>query len=414
MSKKNIFNKITTALATSATISLAITVDLPKARAFSLIQEDLFFGRNIAGGGEVSEGDFQTFVDGVITPRFPAGLTIFNTNGQFLDSTGKLIEEPAKVVTLFREDTSANEVSISEIVKTYRKQFNQESVLQVANKDDLAVSFGSSEDLFKNSSVPKLIQTDLFFGRNIPGGGEVSESNFQTFVKNVITPRFPAGLTIFDGNGQFLDSTGTIIEEPSKVVSLLLEDALSNETSVNEIVAAYRQQFNQESVLVAANQDVKVSFGLGDDLIDNSPVPELIQADLFFGRNIPGGGEVSESEFQAFVDSVITPLFPAGLTIFDGNGQFLDSTGTIIEEPSKVISLIFEDTLDNETSINQIIGAYLQKFNQESVLTVVDEDIRVRFVESEPVPEPSSVAGALLFSTSIIAWRLKKKGQKRH
>ncbi|MEA5624664.1 DUF3574 domain-containing protein [Nostoc sp. UHCC 0251] len=132
----------------------------------------------------------------------------------------------------------------------------------------------------------------------------------------------------------------------------------------------------------------------------------------FFGRNIPGDGEVSQSEFQAFVDSVITPRFPSGLTIFDANGQFQDSTGIIIEEPSKVISLIFEDTLDNETSINQIIEAYLQQFSQESVLTVVDEDIRVRFVESEPVPEPSSVTGALLFSTLIVACRLRKKGHK--
>ncbi|MBD2537162.1 DUF3574 domain-containing protein, partial [Nostoc flagelliforme FACHB-838] len=122
------------------------------------------------------------------------------------------------------------------------------------------------------------------------------------------------------------------------------------------------------------------------------------------------GQEVSESEFQTFVDSVITPRFPNGLTIFDASGQFQDSTGIIIEEPSKVISFIFEDTLDNETSINQIIEAYLQQFSQESVLTVVDEDIRVRFVESEPVPEPSSVTGALLFSTLIVACRLKKKG----
>ncbi|MDZ7950676.1 DUF3574 domain-containing protein [Nostoc sp. DedQUE09] len=412
MSKKYIFNKITTALATSTALSLAFIVDLPKAKAFSLIQEDLFFGRNIAGGQEVSQKEFQAFVDAVITPRFSSGLTIFDVNGQFQDSTGKLIEEPAKVVTLFREDTPTNEVSISEIVKAYRKQFNQESVLQVANFDELAVSFGSGKDLFNNSSVPKLIQTDLFFGRNIPGDGEVSQSEFQVFVDSVITPRFPSGLTIFDANGQFQDSTGTIIEEPSKVVTLLLEDALSNETSVNEIVTAYRQQFNQESVLVAANQDVKVSFGLADDLIDNSPVPELIQADLFFGRNIPGGQEVSESEFQTFVDSVITPRFPSGLTIFDANGQFQDSTGIIIEEPSKVISLIFEDTLDNETSINQIIEAYLQQFSQESVLTVVDEDIRVRFVESQPVPEPSSVTGALLFSTLIVACILKKKGHK--
>jgi hypothetical protein len=414
MSTKNLFNKIANAVASSTALSLALIVDLPQVRAFSLIQEDLFFGRNIAGSEEVSEREFQAFVDGVITPRFPAGLTIFNTNGQFLDSTGRLIEEPAKVVTLFREDTSPNEVYISEIVKTYRKQFNQESVLQVANKDDLAVSFGSGEDLFNNSSVSKLIQTDLFFGRNIPGNGQVSESEFQAFVDSVITPRFPAGLTIFDANGQFQNSTGTIIEEPSKVVSLLLDDTVSNETSVNEIVAAYRQQFNQESVLIAANQDVKVSFGLGDDLINNSPVPELIQADLFFGRNIPGGGEVSESEFQAFIDSIITPRFPAGLTIFDANGQFQDSTGTIIEEPSKVISLIFEDTLDNEISLNQIIGAYLQQFSQESVLTVVDEDIRVRFVESPAVPEPSSVTGTLLFSSLIIACRLRKKGHKQH
>ncbi|MBD2537185.1 DUF3574 domain-containing protein, partial [Nostoc flagelliforme FACHB-838] len=162
MSKKNIFNKITTALATSTALSLAFMVDLPKAKAFSLIQEDLFFGRNIAGGQEVSQREFQAFVDGVITPRFPSGLTIFDANGQFLDSTGKLIEEPAKVVTLFREDTPTNEVFISEIVRAYRKQFNQESVLQVANFDELAVSFDSGEDLFNNSSVPKLIQTDLF------------------------------------------------------------------------------------------------------------------------------------------------------------------------------------------------------------------------------------------------------------
>ena len=32
----------------------------------------------------------------------------------------------------------------------------------------------------------------------------------------------------------------------------------------------------------------------------------LIQEDLYFGRNIPGGGEVSESQFQMFVDSVTT------------------------------------------------------------------------------------------------------------
>jgi hypothetical protein len=142
--------------------------------------------------------------------------------------------------------------------------------------------------------------------------------------------------------------------------------------------------FNQIATALATSAAVSVAIAA---YAPKARAFSLIQQDLYFGRNIAGGGEVSESQFQGFVDSEITPRFPAGLTIFDANGQFQDSTGTIIEEPSKVVSLIFEDTLNNETFINQIIGAYLEQFNQESVLTVVDEEIGVRFVESETETE---------------------------
>ncbi|MGH2416156.1 MAG: DUF3574 domain-containing protein, partial [Microcystaceae cyanobacterium] len=191
----------------------------------------------------------------------------------------------------------------------------------------MAIAVGTPK---AEADTPPLIQQDLFFG-----GGEVSEAQFQSFVDNVITPRFPAGLTIFDADGQFLNSTGTLVEEQSKGVTLIFDDTQENETSINEIVENYLQQFQQESVLVAVNEDVAVGFGVDEDLIDNDPIPELIQADLFFGRNISGGGEVSEAQFQSFVDNVITPRFPAGLTIFDADGQFLNSTGTLVEEQSK-------------------------------------------------------------------------------
>jgi phosphopantetheine adenylyltransferase len=38
-----------------------------------------------------------------------------------------------------------------------------------------------------------------------------------------------------------------------------------------------------------------------------------------------------------------------------------------------------EDTQANERSINQIIDAYKQKFQQESVLVVVDETLSIAF-----------------------------------
>ncbi len=410
---KSLLAKVSKTLLTAVALSMAIAVDAPQSEAISLSQKDLFFGRNIPGGGEISQAEFEAFVDNIITSRFPAGLTIFDADGQFQDSTGTIVEERSKLVTLFVEDTPQSESAINEIVLAYLQQFNQESVLQVTNFDDLKVGFGAGENLIDNDLVPEFIKADLFFGRNIPGGGEVSEAQFQAFVDSVLTFRFPAGLTIFKADGQFQDSTGTIIEEQSKVVTLLFEDTQENETAIDEIITAYLQQFNQESVLLAVNEDIAVGFGAGENLIDNDPIPEIIEADLFFGRNIPGGGEVSESQFQAFVDSVITPRFPAGLTIFDANGQFQDSIGTIIEEPSKVVTLLFEDTQENETAIDEIITAYLQQFNQESVLLVVDEDVEVAF-EASPsasVPEPSSILGLFAFGVLGAGGKLVLKNQ---
>jgi hypothetical protein len=198
-------------------------------------------------------------------------------------------------------------------------------------------------------------------------------------------------LTILDARGQFQGSTGTIIQEPSKVVSLILDDTLINENSVNQIIDEYLGQFNQESVLVAANEALTVSFGTSSDLFANSSVSKLIQTDLYFGRNISGGGTVSDTGFQAFLNTVVTPLFPDGLTVFDAEGQFLDSTGTLIKEASKLLTLIFEDTLLNEISVNDIIDTYLERFNQESVLAVFDLDVAVSFLETAAVPEPSTL-----------------------
>ncbi len=42
---------------------VAIPVNTPKAKAASLMQQDLFFGRNIPGGKQVSQAQFQPFVD---------------------------------------------------------------------------------------------------------------------------------------------------------------------------------------------------------------------------------------------------------------------------------------------------------------------------------------------------------------
>ena len=62
----------------------------------------------------------------------------------------------------------------------------------------------------------------------------------------------------------------------------------------------------------------------------------LQRTELFFGRNSPTG-EISEQDFQGFVDAVVTPLFPDGLTVIDGKGQFRASAnGPVEKEAAKV------------------------------------------------------------------------------
>lgn len=403
--------------ATHFTMSLLVTLAIAShgfAAQATLIQKDLFFGRTTPGGERVSDEQFQAFLDTVITPRFPDGLTILNAKGEFSDPAILPIQASSTLVTLFTEDSAQSNTAVNEIVNQYLQQFKQESITQVINKDDLKVGFGANENLIDNDPIPELIRADLFFGRNIRGGGEVSDSQFQTFVDQEITPRFPDGLTILDGNGQFKDSTNTIIEEPSKIVTLILEDSVKNETAIDDIINAYIQQFNQESVLVAVNEDVAVGFGAGENLIENDPIPELIQTDLFFGRNIRGGGEVSESQFKTFVEREIVPRFVDGLTIFDALGQFKDSTGTIIEEPSKVVRLLLEDTTQNEDAIDEVIKAYTQQFNQESVLQVVDEDVEVTFNSQSPtemVPEPMTAVGPLTIGIIVLFCRRTRQQQ---
>ncbi len=110
-----------------------------------------------------------------------------------------------------------------------------------------------------NAKQTNLLKDELYFGLTKPGGEIVSESEWQEFVSAVITPRFREGLTVLDGSGQFLNSSGMLIRENSKIVILIYEKSPEKNRAVNEIIETYKRTFQQESVL-RATSEVKVSF----------------------------------------------------------------------------------------------------------------------------------------------------------
>ena len=88
----------------------------------------------------------------------------------------------------------------------------------------------------------------MFFGRNIGETVGVSEEDFARFLDEVVTPRFPDGLTVQDSQGRWLYK-GVDYHEPGKVLSLILVHP-GDRAKVREIAAAYEAQFRQDAVLI--------------------------------------------------------------------------------------------------------------------------------------------------------------------
>ena len=96
------------------------------------------------------------------------------------------------------------------------------------------------------------VRTELFFG-TAKRVGAVTPQEFTTFVDTVITPRFPEGLTVTKGEGQFTAEDGSLIKEDSYVVVLLypMDGQKASSSRIDEIRREYMRQHQQESVLRA-------------------------------------------------------------------------------------------------------------------------------------------------------------------
>jgi len=106
----------------------------------------------------------------------------------------------------------------------------------------------------------RFARTELFFG-SARAGGEVTEAEFKQFLDAFITPRFPDGLTLLTGLGQFLGAAGPV-QERSFLLILLYPDKDLGENSkkIEEIREQYKHQFDQESVLRSDRCCERVGF----------------------------------------------------------------------------------------------------------------------------------------------------------
>ena len=91
------------------------------------------------------------------------------------------------------------------------------------------------------------VEINLYFGRDKPGGGEVSDTEWAAFLNDTVTPRFPDGLSVLNVEGQSRGASG-VSRERTKLLVVVVFDAPAHQARIAEIVAAYRSRFGQHSV----------------------------------------------------------------------------------------------------------------------------------------------------------------------
>jgi hypothetical protein len=98
------------------------------------------------------------------------------------------------------------------------------------------------------------------------------------------------------------------------------------------------------------------------------------RTELVFGRAKPNGSMVTGEEFRGFLDEIITPRFPDGLTVLSGAGQFRGSSGMIMREGAVFVILLYPaGNKDSSTRIEEIRDIYRKTFAQESVMRIDGE-----------------------------------------
>lgn len=91
--------------------------------------------------------------------------------------------------------------------------------------------------------------TRLYMGQATPSGN-VTEAEWQQFITETVTPRFPDGFTVLSAHGQWRGSDGGIRQEETRVLEIVHDDDPQSQAQVRALAHAYKRRFSQESVLL--------------------------------------------------------------------------------------------------------------------------------------------------------------------
>ena len=102
-----------------------------KAAAIEWVKTEMYFGCDLPGGQQISKWAWADFMDKVLTPHFPKGLTVYEAYGQMQHADGRIEKQSTWVVAVLHPKDTATDRTIQEIIDAFRKQFSKAQVVYV-------------------------------------------------------------------------------------------------------------------------------------------------------------------------------------------------------------------------------------------------------------------------------------------
>ena len=117
-------------------------------------------------------------------------------------------------------------------------------------------------DAARPAAAQAWIRSELYFSVGTEGQAQtrIDEAQWRAFLDREVTPRFPDGLTVFEGYGQWLFRGAAAPErQRAKVLVVLHEDTPARVADIEAIRVAWKRMSGHQSVLWS-RQRADVSF----------------------------------------------------------------------------------------------------------------------------------------------------------
>ena len=130
----------------------------------------------------------------------------------------------------------------------------------------------------------------------------------------------------------------------------------------------------KQKTFVSLGLSLAIQSGFGVAACPIAGQRQETELKLYFGRDRAGQTQVSEAEWMLFSNDVLTTIFPDGLTVTDGIGQWRDpANAKITREATKIVDVVVPGAGGFFSKVNFVVRSYEGKFRQKSVGIVTEQ-----------------------------------------